>query len=199
MQRCISLAESRLKREVKEVIRVKSLNTKKIRNTKKYKKNTKKLKFGCKNLAPTLLIFTTFHSPRPKASGIVTCIDFSRSLGELCNQLRGNGKGQSPCICQGSFKINGAIQWSYGAPIKISENVWVRFCSPRNKWSYLWPLLITGFFWAHFGGWTALSCVELGEPDLRLGVFRESSKDLPLAVQKPMVFFLSYTYLGNLL
>lgn len=113
---CVSLAESRLKREIKEVIGVKSLNTKKIRNTKKYKKTYKKNEIQMLKFGTDSFIFTMFHSPRPKASGIVTCIDFSRSLGELCNQLRGNGKGQSPWICHGS-KINGAIQWSYyGAP-----------------------------------------------------------------------------------
>ena len=78
MQRCVSLAESRLKREVKEVIGVKSLNRKEYKEIE-----IRMQKFG------TDSFFVMFHySPRPKASGIVTCIDFSPSLGELCNQFQ---------------------------------------------------------------------------------------------------------------
>lgn len=86
----------------------------------------------------------------------------------------------------------------WGPEIKISEKCMGEVFSNSGISGVIFGLYlyITGFFGPTLFGWTALSCVELGEPDLRLGVFRESSKDLPLAVQKPMVFFVSYTYLA---
>ena len=123
----------------------------KYKENKKYKKNAKKMQKKCKEIEIRMqkfgtdsFIFTMCHySPRPKASGIVTCIDFSRSLGELCNQFQDK---------------RGYTMELWGPEIKISEKMY--------GWGFVHTeisgvILAFTYYWVFFGPTLVVGLVEL--------------------------------------